>query len=115
MWPTGASGARCRSQPMHQSRVSRGRRRRVPARDRKSTRLNSSHQIISYAVCCLKKKMDLKGYASLAQTMRADDESNVIGRIVVMGSIFRTFATIEWNSVSGEFEEPAILVGPIAS
>src|SRR5947208_9553884 len=29
------------------------RRRR---RDRKSTRLNSSHQIISYAVFCLKKK-----------------------------------------------------------
>src|SRR6476660_10000687 len=26
------------------------------ARDRKSTRLNSSHQIISYAVLCLKKK-----------------------------------------------------------
>src|SRR5438552_14921048 len=26
-------------------------------RDRKSTRLNSSHQIISYAVFCLKKKM----------------------------------------------------------
>src|SRR5438552_11875343 len=31
---------------------------RVPlvVRDRKSTRLNSSHQIISYAVFCLKKK-----------------------------------------------------------
>src|SRR5258708_18645125 len=27
-----------------------------PKRDRKSTRLNSSHQIISYAVFCLKKK-----------------------------------------------------------
>src|SRR5207244_10486671 len=27
-----------------------------PAIDRKSTRLNSSHQIISYAVFCLKKK-----------------------------------------------------------
>src|SRR5258708_17610375 len=26
-------------------------------RDRKSTRLNSSHQIISYAVFCLKKKI----------------------------------------------------------
>src|SRR5947208_11423435 len=26
--------------------------------DRKSTRLNSSHQIISYAVFCLKKKMN---------------------------------------------------------
>src|SRR5258708_5334090 len=28
------------------------------SRDRKSTRLNSSHQIISYAVFCLKKKID---------------------------------------------------------
>src|SRR5438552_5887585 len=27
--------------------------------DRKSTRLNSSHQIISYAVFCLKKKNDV--------------------------------------------------------
>src|SRR5947208_10408475 len=27
-----------------------------PSEDRKSTRLNSSHQIISYAVFCLKKK-----------------------------------------------------------
>src|SRR2546426_12269365 len=31
------------------------RRRRDP-RDRKSTRLNSSHLVISYAVFCLKKK-----------------------------------------------------------
>src|SRR5207244_10829987 len=29
---------------------------RDPTSDRKSTRLNSSHQIISYAVFCLKKK-----------------------------------------------------------
>src|SRR2546426_6326116 len=29
------------------------------ARDRKSTRLNSSHLVISYAVFCLKKKNDL--------------------------------------------------------
>src|SRR5258708_12427721 len=28
----------------------------LDVRDRKSTRLNSSHQIISYAVFCLKKK-----------------------------------------------------------
>src|SRR5947208_14061550 len=28
----------------------------LPTLDRKSTRLNSSHQIISYAVFCLKKK-----------------------------------------------------------
>src|SRR5437879_878397 len=30
----------------------------APARDRKSTRLNSSHRCISYAVFCLKKKKD---------------------------------------------------------
>src|SRR5438128_5719836 len=29
---------------------------RAAVRDRKSTRLNSSHGSISYAVCCLKKK-----------------------------------------------------------
>src|SRR5256885_9978448 len=28
----------------------------LPSRDRKSTRLNSSHLVISYAVFCLKKK-----------------------------------------------------------
>src|SRR5438309_8658527 len=33
-----------------------GRRQRVPVPDRKSTRLNSSHSSISYAVFCLKKK-----------------------------------------------------------
>src|SRR5258708_19649137 len=32
-------------------------------RDRKSTRLNSSHQIISYAVFCLKKKKKINGTA----------------------------------------------------
>src|SRR5258708_19020618 len=32
--------------------------RRRQALDRKSTRLNSSHQIISYAVFCLKKKKE---------------------------------------------------------
>src|SRR5438552_8309515 len=31
-----------------------------PQEDRKSTRLNSSHQIISYAVFCLKKKKQKK-------------------------------------------------------
>src|SRR3989440_3312775 len=33
-----------------------GRRQIVRGRDRKSTRLNSSHDQISYAVFCLKKK-----------------------------------------------------------
>src|SRR5256885_10420592 len=39
------------------ARLRRVRRRaRARARDRKSTRLNSSHLVISYAVFCLKKK-----------------------------------------------------------
>src|SRR2546426_4744626 len=38
-------------------RVARGDQRPgAPGRDRKSTRLNSSHLVISYAVFCLKKK-----------------------------------------------------------
>src|SRR5256885_11616227 len=32
----------------------------APFIDRKSTRLNSSHLVISYAVLCLKKKKDIK-------------------------------------------------------
>src|SRR2546430_5814237 len=36
--------------------VARHDRRPVPSGDRKSTRLNSSHSQISYAVFCLKKK-----------------------------------------------------------
>src|SRR5947208_13229517 len=39
----------------------RGRPDRAAHRDRKSTRLNSSHQIISYAVFCLKKKRRAEG------------------------------------------------------
>src|SRR3712207_8565396 len=40
---------------------------RVPVEDRKSTRLNSSHANISYAVFCLKKKKthDLLSYMQL--------------------------------------------------
>src|SRR5439155_14248732 len=35
---------------------------RYPFEDRKSTRLNSSHVAISYAVFCLKKKIGDRGY-----------------------------------------------------
>src|SRR5438552_14722403 len=38
--------------------------------DRKSTRLNSSHQIISYAVFCLKKKKKIKKTSQLPQTVQ---------------------------------------------
>src|SRR5438105_12163798 len=53
---------RSRALPAARLRACRARRghgpdhRRVGSRDRMSTRLNSSHEWISYAVFCLKKK-----------------------------------------------------------
>src|SRR5947208_8030547 len=61
--PISRCWSRCsRTRPI---RFRPGRRESPPqphrsAGDRKSTRLNSSHQIISYAVFCLKKKMQLR-------------------------------------------------------
>src|SRR5207245_8019853 len=44
--------------PAHAHRVAEAQPRLDPALDRKSTRLNSSHGSISYAVFCLKKKKE---------------------------------------------------------
>src|SRR5256885_10513548 len=48
--------------------------RRLRVRDRKSTRLNSSHLVISYAVFCLKKKKN-----------EADSEDTVLVATHMMG------------------------------
>src|SRR3712207_8249092 len=53
----GSSAAR---PPGHPDRRRAPSRRAAAARDRKSTRLNSSHANISYAVFCLKKKKQNK-------------------------------------------------------
>src|SRR6266480_6996685 len=50
-WPAGASPRSPRTSPTPA---------RAPCGDRKSTRLNSSHMSISYAVFCLKKKKKKK-------------------------------------------------------
>src|SRR3712207_8378115 len=58
-WPV--DGARQRPQPRWRDRHGRTlAARRGGAGDRKSTRLNSSHANISYAVFCLKKKKKKK-------------------------------------------------------
>src|SRR6476660_10319913 len=44
--------------------------------DRKSTRLNSSHQIISYAVFCLKKKKKKKKIKSEQKTKKKQNHTN---------------------------------------
>src|SRR5258708_39766 len=55
-----SEGPQARFGKVHPKKTGRGPGRRdnlqtAPTEDRKSTRLNSSHQIISYAVFCLKK------------------------------------------------------------
>src|SRR2546426_7046834 len=55
----------CDKMRMHHDRRSHGERddgsgASVGTRDRKSTRLNSSHLVISYAVFCLKKKKKIQ-------------------------------------------------------
>src|SRR2546427_8125731 len=65
------------------SRASLPGRLRIPGRpDRKSTRLNSSHSQISYAVFCLKKKTwpdndeDAEAASSLALGARGTDRTS---------------------------------------
>src|SRR2546426_4571827 len=46
-----------------------------PGRDRKSTRLNSSHLVISYAVFCLKKKKKQTCHQSITQLQQSHSGS----------------------------------------
>src|SRR3989442_10922539 len=50
----------------------------APARDRKSTRLNSSHVRISYAVFCLKKKKNM--HKNLCGSEGVANERHDVGR-----------------------------------
>src|SRR3712207_7979917 len=63
--PLSARAGRARPQgrvPQGAGRVAEGRLHPRAHRDRKSTRLNSSHANISYAVFCLKKKKKNRTY-----------------------------------------------------
>src|SRR5258708_11326833 len=65
-WQAGAA------QDTHAEALADARARQAEA-DRKSTRLNSSHQIISYAVFCLKKKKNKKRLHRLNDFHRSAD------------------------------------------
>src|SRR5439155_8969736 len=47
------------------------------SRDRKSTRLNSSHVAISYAVFCLKKKKQMEATARIVSILQITDLSDL--------------------------------------
>src|SRR3712207_7300224 len=55
-----------RKEPFDDVTVAREALRAALARDRKSTRLNSSHANISYAVFCLKKKKHIHSHTCFA-------------------------------------------------
>src|SRR5688572_32541109 len=61
VWARGAAPAAVkRGAQIRRMRLPAGARRAQTPEDRKSTRLNSSHSQISYAVFCLKKKTHTK-------------------------------------------------------
>src|SRR5260221_1816194 len=64
---TTSAPARRSDRPPRPGLIRVGRSDRL-AGDRKSTRLNSSHTVISYAVFCLKKKRSDPGRAKLTST-----------------------------------------------
>src|SRR5690348_17810651 len=67
-----------------------------PRRDRKSTRLNSSHPSISYAVFCLKKKNELKNTINdMVDRLRVFvDEVTRVANYVCTGDILGGKATV---------------------
>src|SRR2546426_8378164 len=73
-----AAGTSSRARWPYRSSPAAARRRRPAARrpaDRKSTRLNSSHLVISYAVFCLKKKK-LNGDSAPGKVTRTRPKHN---------------------------------------
>src|SRR5690348_17761835 len=54
------------------------RGRLAPPQDRKSTRLNSSHPSISYAVFCLKKKTTKKKNKNVIKRSKYESISNTV-------------------------------------
>src|SRR5256885_7722379 len=75
----------------------RSRLRRPKGRDRKSTRLNSSHLVISYAVFCLKKKKNK--YCRLSFTFSTAFVINVIA----YSGYFCTLVSISVSHVDHAF------------
>src|SRR5438552_12472804 len=61
--------------PWRDAPASDGGPRTLP--DRKSTRLNSSHQIITYAVSCLKKKNRMIATTMNTQSKATESSSNL--------------------------------------
>src|SRR5256884_6816418 len=72
-------------------------------RDRKSTRLNSSHGYISYAVFCLKKKKDIQQPTSLLRPMlrsATDRELHLVAAPSIATTLRNAHLSISMTSTS---------------
>src|SRR5256885_3822921 len=69
--------------------------------DRKSTRLNSSHLVISYAVFCLKKKMTLLGGGTIAALIVIEvwfdpqDDRAIFAYVLLLGLASTALMTVQ--------------------
>src|SRR6266705_3083515 len=68
-------------------------------RDRKSTRLNSSHRTISYAVFCLKKKKkeeieDMLEETNINTTISIDDIYKTMWSILIINCAFNALSAV---------------------
>src|SRR5437870_4555261 len=77
--------------------------------DRKSTRLNSSHVAISYAVFCLKKKTPYTVKSSQGETVRADDlQSLTLGHSETRRSFIWLYVILFFADLSLGFIQPTL-------
>src|SRR6266498_3180649 len=79
----GPEGAVLRYQPRPVVRGDRAPLRQAREQDRKSTRLNSSHVRISYAVFCLKKKRRQIRRRRRVSFLQDDREASLLGALLV--------------------------------
>src|SRR5690606_8722716 len=99
-----ASPAATKNEPriLYGPRPATGRTGALVHQDRKSTRLNSSHVKISYAVLCLKKKLALMGDevlisdASYAKDLHT---KAVTGSSCVASACFASYVLVSWSTV----------------
>src|SRR5207249_1243084 len=73
--------------------------------DRKSTRLNSSHVSISYAVFCLKKKISKNVSVSCAYTQGKREQFSGFNRTLdAINNVFRKFSAFHDETVRLNFD-----------
>src|SRR2546430_5591446 len=77
-------------------------------RDRKSTRLNSSHSQISYAVFCLKKKKVLTADLSEVQSIR--DSLHNVDRILIGNQSMVKDALLSFETYTGSLASKSELI-----